>query len=440
MNPEVLSQKIIEEAPAVFLPSELRDKILRAAVKIGKAVNYSGAGTVEFLVNETGDFFFIEMNPRIQVEHGITEEITGIDIVSEQLRIASGFPLSVSQNEVKLTGHAIELRVYAENPAQNFSPSAIPLLSVNLPENHELRIESDLRINQSSKNQFDPLLLKLIAFEKDRISAIRILGDNIRNLNIIGPITNTKYLETILAHPDFVQNKISVEFCKNNHILFIDSYITELSSFRLANLVSLALCRMYLKIDSGDAIDPWNYLGYWRVPENIIHLSIDGKIYPVTPVLNNKSHPAFVLNGVRTNFRVVRRLGNNVDLSIDNQTSRISAIFENQNRLSISYENIGHNLSFPGLLNTYPDILTVSDDGAKLNNGEVQSPLHGRILEINIIENQIIKKGDLLMVIEAMKSENRILSPRDAKVRKIAVNVGTQVTDRTPLLFLEDCK
>ena len=433
-------QKIIEEAPAIFLTPELRDKLLSAAVKIGKAVKYSGAGTVEFLVDESGDFFFIEMNPRIQVEHAVTEEVTNIDIVIEQLRIASGLPLSRTQEEVKITGHAIELRIYAEDPAHDFTPSSIALLSVNLPEEPKLRIESDLNNNQSTKYQFDPLLLKFIASEKDRNSAIRLLRDNMRNLNIIGPETNTKYLETILAHPDYLQNVISVEFCKINHNILIYSYIIHVNSTRLAYFIALAICKMYLKNEDKGMTDPWNYLGHWRLTENIIRLSIDGKIYPVCLDLKDKSNPAFVLTGVRTNFKIVRQSGNSIDLEIDNKTSRISAIFENLNNLCVSCENIRHNISFPGLFNNYPEIVSSSDSDSKFSSGEIQSPLHGRILEINIIENQIIKKGDLLMVIEAMKSENRILSPKDAKVKKIAVNVGTQVTDRTPLIFLEDCK
>ena len=433
-------QKIIEEAPAIFLSPDLRNEILSAAIKIGKAVNYSGAGTVEFLIDETGNFYFMEMNPRIQVEHAVTEEVTGIDIVSEQLRIASGLPLSVSQNEVKVTGHAIELRIYAEDPAQNFTPSSSALLSINLPVEPNLRIESDITSNQSTKNQFDPLLLKLIATSDNRANAICLLSRNIKNLNILGPETNTKYLETILTHQDYQQNRVSVEFCRNNHQPLIANYVNKLNHDKLNLLIALAICKVYLITDVNNSFDSWNYPGYWRSTPITIKVAVDDEICYVILKMKDKSNPAFVWNGVRIEFKISMLSGNNADLVINDQTSRISAIFESQNNLKVSYENIRYNISFPGLLTSYTEIRADMELNSNSKSEEIQSPLHGKILEIKVIENQIIKKGDLLMVIEAMKSENRILSPRDAKVRKIAVNVGAQVTDRMPLIFLEEYK
>lgn len=430
-------QKIVEEAPAIFLTPELRDKIIGSAVKIAKAVDYSGAGTVEFLVDESGNYFFMEMNPRIQVEHAVTEEVTGIDIVSEQLRIASGFPISFTQEEVKLTGHAIEIRIYAENPAQDFIPSSIPLESINLPLDTHIRIESDINSSQSSINQFDPLLVKLIATGTERSSAIRILREHIKNLNIIGPETNTKYLETILAHPDYQQNILSVEFCKENHEKLTQDYHAKLSVASLRYLIAGAIYKMYLQNSPNNVLDSWQYLGYWRSENSIIRVIIDDREYLVNLEIKNRANHAFLFKGERTEFKIVNLNGNSFDVVIENQTKRISAIFGNY-LLNLSVGNIRHKISFPGLLRTFPEVPAGSDTDSLLKNGEIQSPMHGKIIEINIKENQIIKKGDLLMVIEAMKSENRILSPKDAKVKKIAVNVGLQVTDRMTLLFLED--
>ena len=433
-------QKIIEEAPAIFLKEELRDTLLQAAVKIAKAVNYSGAGTVEFLVDERGNIFFMEMNPRIQVEHAVTEEITGIDIVREQLRIASGFPISVSQEELTLKGHAIELRVYAENPAHDFTPSSVVMRSVNLPVHPDLRIESDINDNQSFTNQFDPLIVKIIAFCSDRQSAIYLLREQVKNLNIIGPETNTKYLEAILAHPAYEQNNLSVEFCKDNHRLLIDKYISKIDITQLRYLIAFAIYEAYLQNKDHHNSNSWNYLGYWRAMATSIPLSIDGEKYGVNFKLKNKTNPEFEFEGVRTGFKIINQSANCIDIVIDKKTRRISAIFENQYNVNVSPENRQHIISFPGFLGAYPEVVNGPDNNSKLENGEIQSPLHGKILEINIIENQIINKGDLMMVIEAMKSENRILSPRDAKVKKIAVKVGDQVTDRMPLVFLEDYK
>ena len=431
-------QKIIEEAPASFLSAEIRNEILSAAVKLGKAVNYSGAGTVEFLVDGSGTFFFMEMNPRIQVEHAVSEEITGIDIVEEQIRIASGLPLSVSQEEVKLTGHAIELRIYAENPAQDFKPSSDPILSVNMPSNPDLRIESDLNLIQSAKNQFDPLLIKLIARGKDRESTIGVLIEQVKHLNIIGPETNTKYLESILSNSGYQKDFLSVDFCKVNHNSLVHCYINKSDPAEINFLIAAAISNIYLIAQDKNTGDCWDHIGYWRSVPMMISIAIDSQIYPLSLNLKNNSNPEFVVKGVRIGFRIASRSKNNIDIIINKNTRRISAIFENQYFLRICCENIQHKISFPGLLGTYPEVISASENDSWLESGEIHSPMHGKILEISIIENQIIKKGDLMMIIEAMKSENRILSPRDAKVKKIAVNVGAQVTDRMPLIFLED--
>lgn len=430
-------QKIIEEAPAKWLSPDLRYKMLTAALKIGKAVNYSGAGTIEFLVDEPGNFFFMEMNPRIQVEHAITEAITGIDIVSEQLLVASGYPLSYSQHQVKVTGHAIELRIYAEDPSHHFAPSALPVLSVNLPGHKDLRIETDLNINQQTKNQFDPLLLKLIACEKDRESAIKLLRDEIKNLNIIGPQTNTKYLQAILSHPDYRQDKTMVEFCRYNHQSLVDHYTNHPVSEDLPFLIALSIEKYYPRNENA-ASNPWDYLGYWRLTQPALRLTVDDQSYNVFFNMKNRVNPSFVLNGSEICFSIVNETKNLTSIKIGNFTRQLSYITDIQNNTYISCENHQYSTSFPGLLRCYPETGIRTEENLNFENGEIKSPLHGKILEINVKKNQIIKKGDLLIVIESMKSENRILSPQDAKVKEITVNVGAQVTDQTPLLFLEE--
>jgi len=431
-------QKIIEEAPANFLSHELRSKILDAALKIGKAVSYSGAGTVEFLIDEHENYFFMEMNPRIQVEHAVTEEITGIDIVSEQIRVASGFPLSVLQDEVTVTGHAIELRIYAEDPSKNFAPSPLPVRFANLPEHPDLRIETDISESQQIVTQFDPLLLKVIASGNERKSAIHLLQSEIRHINIIGPETNTRYLEAILAHHDYQENNITVEFCKDNHKLLIGNYAEQPDTSHLVYLIALSLEKKYLGIEIPEVYGAWKYTGYWRITDQPISLIIDGELVNVEICLRDKAKPSFILNGLAYNYKIAGSSKNRISIRIGDRINYLSYMTDNQNCMLISYRNRQYRLSFPGLLKSYPDTIAGSGKGSDFETGEIKSPLHGKVLEINVKKNQIIKKGDLMMVIEAMKSENRILSPKDARVRKIAVNVGSQVTDQMPLIFLED--
>ncbi len=429
-------QKIIEEAPAIFLTTDLREKLLSAALKIGEAINYSGAGTVEFLIDGSGNYYFIEMNPRIQVEHAVTEQVTGIDIVSEQLKIASGYRLSILQQQVIVRGHAIEIRIYSENPVNDFAPSSLPLFSVNLPDHPKIRIESDLKGKNLVKNLFDPLILKLIVWENDRENAFSLLRKYIRNLNITGPETNVKYLETIIAHPDYQQNNISVDFCQNNHNALIREYLEKSSTCRLPFLIAFVLSQSYLQ-GKPSSVDPWQYLGYWRLSPHVIQVSVDDQVYNTRLNLADKSKRTFELNGTVTDFEILNNSGNWIEIQIDNKRERIYYGSDN-NGISITMGNIRHKVACPGLLKNYPETPVQSGNASTMANGEIISPMHGKIQDIHVKENQLIKKGDLLMVIEAMKSENRILSPKDAKVKKIAVNVGAQVTDRMPLIFLEE--
>jgi acetyl/propionyl-CoA carboxylase alpha subunit len=431
-------QKIVEEAPALFLSEGLRSKILTAALTIGKALKYTGAGTVEFLVDDSGNFFFMEMNPRIQVEHAISEQITGLDIVHEQLRIVSGLPLSVSQKEIKANGHAIEVRVYAENPSTNFTPSTFPVLSATIPNHKDIRIESDLNISNSNGIQFDPLLIKLISTAKDRTAAIKLLQLQLKDLSIIGPTTNASYLDKILNHPAYQQNKISIDFCKIEHSTLIADYSPSKAVSELLPVLAGAVYFKYLKNNRVNSQNPWNQLNSWRLTDSSIQLVVNGEKHCLILHLKEKLNPSITINDIKHTFKFSENSENNINLIFANQNSRISAIFVLENDLQICYQHIQYQCSFPGSLNSFPESNYNTENELLNESGEINSPLHGRVLEINISENQLIKKGDLIMVIEAMKSENRILSPKDGRVRKIAVNVGAQVTDRMPLVFLED--
>lgn len=431
-------QKIVEEAPAMFLTAELRNILFSEALKYGKALSYTGAGTVEFLIDENGKHFFMEMNPRIQVEHGITEQITGIDLVAEQLKIASGWPLSFSQREINISGHAVEARIYAEDPANDFLPSATAVEYVNLPERTDLRTESDPGCLTQSGNQFDPLCYKLIAWGKDRNSAIALLTESIRELNILGPATNAKYLEGILMHRNFLQNKITVEFCKNNHQELIHQASEPYTTVHLPYLIGFSLAKKYKKASSEGFKDPWKHLGRWRTLPELIQLDINGKAYHIVLLESNPGSLTFKWNGDTYSLSVGRKSENFLEIIIDHQPMILHYLEIANQKLNTSLENIRYQIAFPGSLANYPETSAVTDANAVPGTSVINSPLHGKILKIHIRENQRIKKGDILLIIESMKSENQILSHRNAKVKKIAVHVGSQVTDHTPLIFLED--
>ena len=431
-------QKLIEEAPALFLSPDLREKILSDALVIAKAVKYSGAGTVEFLVDQAGNHYFMEMNPRIQVEHAVTEQVTGIDIITEQLKIASGLTLSYVQEEVVVVGHAVEIRIYAENPERDFCPSSGQILSINLPVNRDIRIEADLENMHLAGNNFDPLLLKLISTGKNRENSVNLLQTSIQNLNIIGPETNVKYLETILEHELYRQNAISVEFCRTHHDQLISYAKGQADASLLPFLLAFGIEKSYREKNETALNDPWNYQGYWRLSAQAISLSVDNTIHRIYLAYQDRSIPNFSLNGCTTSYHTEKVGNDGIQITINGESKVIQHHQGPDREIIASCENIRHSINFPGSLRYYPETGLPPVQETSNQSAEIVSPLHGKILDIYISENQLIKKGDPLLVIEAMKTENHILAHRDARVKKIKVKVGAQVTDRMPLILLED--
>jgi len=307
-----------------------------------------------------------------------------------------------------------------------------------MPEHPELRVEADLNLKHSTGNKFDPLLLKLIARGADRKQALHLLQNSIRELNVIGPETNAKYLENILDHDHYQKNNISVEFCKNNHLSLIRYADEQPSRSVLTYLIAVAVAKNFLKIDSKTDIDPWKHLGYWRLTTSLIPLAIDDHLYHIQLHVNDKTNTHYVWNGTKTEFKATNTSANSIEISINRLTKRFFYHSGQQAELRIAHENAQRHVVFPELLKNHPQTSLLPANETKSETSEITSPMHGKILEIFVKENQLIKKNEPLLIIEAMKSENKILSHKDAKIRKIVVHVGTQVTDRMPLIFLED--
>ena len=208
-------QKMIEESPSIALTPELREKMGEAAVKAAKAAHYTNAGTIEFLLEKNGNFYFMEMNTRIQVEHPVTEWVTGIDLVKEQIRIADGQALSYRQEDVHITGHAIECRINAENPEKNFRPSPGTITDMYLPGGKGVRIDSAIYSGYTVPPYYDSMLAKLIVHAKNRSEAIKKMRSALGEVIIEGIDTNVDYQYEILNHPDFISGNIDIEFIEN---------------------------------------------------------------------------------------------------------------------------------------------------------------------------------------------------------------------------------
>ena len=205
-------QKLIEESPSVALSDELRKKMGDAAVKAAKAAGYENAGTIEFLLEKSGNFYFMEMNTRIQVEHPVTEWVTGVDLVKEQIRIASGQKLSYTQEDIKLTGHAIECRINAENPEKGFRPSPGTITDMYLPGGKGIRIDSAIYSGYTIPPYYDSMVAKLIVWAKNRQEAIHKMQSALGEVLIEGLDTNVDYQYGIVNHPDYIEGNIDIEF------------------------------------------------------------------------------------------------------------------------------------------------------------------------------------------------------------------------------------
>ncbi|OFX23996.1 MAG: hypothetical protein A2033_18570 [Bacteroidetes bacterium GWA2_31_9] len=430
-------QKIVEESPSATLTNEVRLKMGEAAVKIAKSINYSNAGTIEFLVDKDLNFYFLEMNTRVQVEHPVTEMVTGIDIVEEQIRIASGSPLRYKQDDIKQNGHAIESRIYAENPAKNFMPSPGEITFYQEPEGQNIRIDSCTNKPVVIQSFFDPMIAKLVCWAETREKAILKSKKALSEFIIHGIETNIPYLSELLNNESFIENKISTKFC--------DEYTTQIVE-KIAHKKSVlpeyipVLAYLLYDLNFQENIEKnnniWNQIGYWRDIINIRLNSYEKEfIFNIISSNNNKYKLLFEENLLIPEIHSISKgkiwfsLNENIYTAYISVSAMkiasvtIDAFTYEVNRLDVleeltSYSNLGHN--------------------AGNNTNSITSPMPGKVIKINVSENQEVKKGNVLIIVEAMKMENSITAPRDCKIEKINVKAGEMVETSTIMISLTE--
>ncbi|GET29098.1 biotin carboxylase N-terminal domain-containing protein [Prolixibacter sp. SD074] len=428
-------QKILEEAPAANLPASVQKKLLDAALLLGKRTNYSGAGTVEFLVEPDGRFWFMEMNPRIQVEHPVTEEATGVDIVREQLRIASGRPLSFRQSDVSLKGHSIEVRVYREDPEKAFAPSSVPVHFYRLPGNG-VRLETDLDGDNVAGSLFDPLIAKIITFGESRNDALAKMQLALDELTVHGPKTNLLYLKYLLKEPSFANNNIHTAYCGEQ----LEEHLDGLQQGR-ENISREVLLAAYLYLGflrkQNNAADTWEQVGFLRL-KNEVEIAVDGQMFSVA--FHSREGNSFQLQtGAKMRMVSVKETEDQwLTVSLGGKNHVISWSNHPVAGKWLDADGFHFHVTSPDLLEDYYGEAAGEEPETAENEAVVRSPLHGKIIDIQVKHKQTIKKGEVLLVIESMKSENHVTSPRAAKIKSIAVEVGSQVTDEMPLIILED--
>jgi len=390
-------QKVIEEAPCPVMTPALRQAMGEAALKAGRAVNYVGAGTVEFLLDRNGRFYFLEMNTRLQVEHPVTELITGLDLVDWQLQIAAGQPLPLTQQEVTLTGHAMEVRLYAEDPAQGFLPQTGNVLRWEPAAG--VRIDHGVVEGQRISPFYDPMLGKIIAHGATREEARRKLLRAVEDTLLLGVTTNQRLLASLLTHPGFIAGDFSTGFIAEH---FNEIPRPDASQDQLALAAAL-----FYQHSAGQ--HPQGLAG-WRNNASVpgtYRLEVNDDLHTVTvaplSLTLDGRHATLVLNGIR------RR---------------------------IAYHLEGNRLWLEGLSVTNRT-QQVASRQADARSGTVKAPMDGAIVDVRVNAGDRVNKGQLLLVLEAMKMEHPLTAGIDGVVKGVQVSAGDQVRNRQVLLEIE---
>jgi acetyl-CoA/propionyl-CoA carboxylase biotin carboxyl carrier protein len=410
-------QKIIEEAPSVLLDEPIRQRMGTSAVEAARAVGYVGAGTVEFIVSATApdEFFFMEMNTRLQVEHPVTEMVTGLDLVAWQVKIAAGEHLSVTQDDVRLNGHSIEARVYAEDPAHGFIPAGGTVLAVHEPSGEGVRVDSWMTEGTVIGSNYDPMLAKVIAWGPDRATALHRLDLALADTALLGVGTNIAFLRSLLADEEVRAGKLDTELVERRLSTLVSDEVDK------GFFVAAALDRLLALQPKSSLVDPWDVPNGWRL----------GASGGVTFRLHaGDSHADVRVEGTPADARVSVNGG---------EPQRVSARWDSgllEVRQANGFDRYRHAqgagrtvwLARDGhcfAVGERPMVL--SSRGEAAGAGPVQSPMPGTVLVVKVARGDVVSAGTPLLVVEAMKMEHTIIAPVDGVVSELHVQAGQTV-------------
>ena len=392
-------QKVLEEAPAPTLDEATRARVRQAAVDLAAHVGYTGAGTVEFLLdNATGEFYFLEMNTRLQVEHPVTEAVTGLDLVELQLRVAAGEPLGLAQDDVRLSGHAIEARIYAEDSYAGFLPQAGTASIVRWPEGwSDVRVDHALESGQVVSTSFDPMLGKVIAHGPDRESARQVLVEALDRTAIFGLTTNTGYLRTLVASDDFRDATIDTAWLDTAEVPPPDDEVARAA----AGVV------LHRELDAGPR-HPWQGDGF-RMSGPRGRLVENGR----------------VLDAQGWSDRMPADADGVVRVSMYDR----GEAFVRRTRVGCEVVQGGQWFDFTG-----PATLGRAVAGG---DGSISSPMPGTLLDVRVAVGDTVSAGDVLGVMEAMKMEHALTAPFDGTVTEVGAAAGATVALGATLFVVE---
>ncbi|MDB4254198.1 biotin/lipoyl-binding protein [Gammaproteobacteria bacterium] len=415
-------QKIIEESPSPKVDPFLREQMGEAALKLAKKIKYCSAGTVEFLMDDdTGEFWFLEVNTRLQVEHPVTEEVTGIDLVYEQIKIARGEELEFTQDDVSWHGHSIEARLYAEDPGNNFLPEVGTLIAYDTEMAGDIRWDSGVEQGYKVGTDFDPMLSKVIAWAPNRIDAINKLARGLEKAHFGGVKTNRDFLISCLRNESFINGNTTTDFIEREKPNG-EQVLSENQIFNASAAIALWIAMSNRASDEVTDFMPSNWTN-GRMPYQRIKLIILKNEIEVKYQL--KRSGLFEVMGTNCKIHAVDESGIDVEVGSHRFFAQVTR----------ANDQILINMPFGDL-----DAVIVPrfiEPGNEIPEGGLVAPMPGKVIEVRVKKGDKVKAGDTLIIIEAMKMEHSIKATENGKVTKLMVSLNQQVDNGATLLVLD---
>ena len=415
-------QKIIEESPSPKVDPFLREQMGEAAIKLAKKIKYCSAGTVEFLMDDkTGEFWFLEVNTRLQVEHPVTEEVTGIDLVYEQIKIARGEELEFTQDDISWHGHSIEARLYAEDPGNNFLPEVGTLIAYDTEMAGDIRWDSGVEQGYKVGTDFDPMLSKVIAWAPNRIDAINKLARGLEKAHFGGVKTNRDFLISCLRNESFINGNTTTDFIEREKPNG-EQVLSENQIFNASAAIALWIAMGNRASDEVTDFMPSNWTN-GRMPYQRIKLMILKNEIEIKYQL--KRSGLFEVMGTNCKIHAVDESGIDVEVGSHRFFAQVTR----------ANDQILINMPFGDL-----DAVIVPrfiEPGNEIPEGGLVAPMPGKVIEVRVKKGDKVKAGDTLIIIEAMKMEHSIKATENGKVTKLMVSLNQQVDNGATLLVLD---
>ena len=427
-------QKIIEESPSPTLTNEKRQALCATAVKLCKAIGYRNAGTVEFLVDKSLNFYFLEMNTRIQVEHPVTEMRTGIDIVEEQIRIARGKEMGWTQDMIQPQGHAIELRIYAENSENGFLPTPGKVTAYHEPQMRGVRVDSSIDGICSVSEAYDPMIAKLTCHAKDRQSALETAQNALKQFIIQGLTTNKAYLWEVIKNADFVVNKIDTGFCTTHQETLLKTLDESRKNLSINDIAASFLvfdcCKRQFAHQTENV---WEEIGYWRYHMQLT-VDVENERIPVIITAAEMGRIKGTIGGKPFAAEFLQYEHNQLKIMLNGRTEIVYCSVNDEQKTIVNFHGLNFTCYRTDQLN---DTLDYACKETVNDKSKLVSPMPGKVVKINVNEGDTVGEGQVMMVVEAMKMENNIVASGKAKVKRIFVEEGQMVDNKMQLIELE---